>query len=134
MGMRLIGRAVIGTLLLGAPLTAGFAQMAWVPGSEITGHSVQIERAGVMNTVHFAPGGAVHITSPGGSMVEGTWSAANGMLCMSVAGAQECFPYTQAFMTGQPVVLSSTCGTARFVPVSTAPPPMPMQEGAGERG
>jgi hypothetical protein len=106
--------------------------MAWVPGSEITGHAIQVERNGVMNTVYFDPGGVARIQSAGGNVVPATWSVAGGQLCLSAGGAQECFPYTQAFMTGQPVMLSSACGAANFVPISTAPPPM--QEGAGERG
>lgn len=132
MGRRLIARAAIGAFLLAAPVTAGYAQMAWVPGSEITCHAIQVERNGVMNTVYFDPGGVARIQSAGGNVVPATWSAAGGQLCLSAAGAQECFPYMAAFQTGQPVMLSSSCGAANFVPISTAPPPM--QEGAGERG
>lgn len=134
MGTGVIARIAIGTLLLAAPVTAGFAQMAWVPGSEITGHAVQIERNGVTNTVYFDPGGVARIQAPDGAIVPATWSAADGMLCLGAAGAQECFPYTSAFHAGQPVVLSSACGMANFVPISTAPPPMPVDESAGERG
>jgi hypothetical protein len=41
MGTRLVAKAIVGTLLLGAPV-AGIAQAGWVPGSEITGQSVQV--------------------------------------------------------------------------------------------
>jgi hypothetical protein len=41
MGKREITKAIVGTLLLGAPV-AGLAQSGWVPGSEITRQSVQV--------------------------------------------------------------------------------------------
>lgn len=63
MGKREITKAIVGTLLLGAPV-AGLAQAGWVPGSEITGQSVQVETNGVTNTVFFDPGGVARIPSP----------------------------------------------------------------------
>ena len=80
--MGAITKAVVGSLLIGAPV-AGFAQQGWAPGSEITGQSVQVETNGVTNTVYFDPGGGARIQTPGGNIVPGTWSAANGRLCLS---------------------------------------------------
>lgn len=115
--------------MLGAPLTAGMAQ--WVPGAEIAGHSVQIEREGVMNTVYFEPGGVARIQTPGGNMVPANWSVSANQLCLSASGATECFAYNQPFQAGQQVMLSSSCGTSRWLPLSTAQPP---RMAPGERG
>lgn len=132
MSHRVILRAVAAGALLVAPLTAGFAQ-AWVPGSEIAGHAVQVETNGVMNTVHFEPGGVARIQTPGGNVVPATWSVANNQLCLNASGAQECWPYTQAFQAGQMMTLTSSCQVAsRWTPLSTAQPPM--QAPGGERG
>ena len=131
MTKRVIFRTIAGAALLGAPLTAGFAQ-TWVPGSEIAGHAVQVETNGVMNTVYFEPGGTARIQTPGGEIVPANWSVAANQLCLNTSGAQECWNYTQAFQAGQQVSLTSSCGTSRWLPLSTAQPPsqMPM----GERG
>lgn len=131
MSKRMIFRTIAGAALLGAPLTAGFAQ-TWVPGSEIAGHSVQIERNGVMNTVTFEPGGTARIQTAGGNMVNANWSVSGNQLCLHASGAQECFAYNQAFQAGQQVTLTSSCGTSRWLPLSTAQPPM--QAPMGERG
>ena len=121
MGKREITKAIVGTLLLGAPV-AGFAQAGWVPGSEITGQSVQVETNGVTNTVFFDPGGVARIQTPSGKSVPGTWAAANGQLCLTTGAAQECWPYSQPFQTGQQISLTGTNQAA------------PVQQGAGERG
>ena len=132
MSKRVIFKAIAGTALLAAPLTAGLAQ-TWVPGSEIAGHAVQVETNGVMNTVYFEPGGVARIQTPGGNVVPATWSVQGNQLCLNASGAQECWPYTQAFRAGQQVTLTSTCQVAsRWLPLSTAQPPM--QAPAGERG
>jgi hypothetical protein len=113
MGKREITKAIVGAMLLGAP-TAGLAQN-WVPGSEITGQSVQVETNGVTNTVYFEPGGA------------------NGQLCLTTGAAQECWPYAQPFQAGQPLSLTSSCNAAsRWTALSTNM--APVQAGAGERG
>ena len=106
------------------------AQM-WIPGSEIAGQAVQVTTNGVTNMVHFDPGGAARIVSPGGNVVTGTWTAANGQLCLNVAGATECWPYTQAFQAGQMMQLTSSCQVAStWLPQNTNPPP----QASGERG
>ena len=130
--MGAITKAVVGSLLIGAPV-AGFAQQGWAPGSEITGQSVQVETNGVTNTVYFDPGGGARIQTPGGNIVPGTWSAANGRLCLSTGAAQECWPYAQPFQAGQQIMLTSSCNAAsRWTALGTNQPPA--QQSAGERG
>ena len=128
---RVLTKAMAGILLLGAP-AAAFAQ--WAPGSEIVGQSVQVETNGVTNTVSFDAGGAARIQTPAGNIVPGTWSAANGQLCLSTGAAQECWPYSQPFQAGQQIALTSSCNAAsRWTALGTNQPP-PVQQGAGERG
>ena len=132
MSKRMIFRTMAGAALLGAPLTAVFAQ-SWVPGSEIAGHAVQVETNGVMNTVYFEPGGTARIQTPGGNVVPANWSVSANQICLSSSGAQECWPYSQPFQAGQQMTLTSSCQVAsRWLPLSTAQPPM--QAPAGERG
>jgi hypothetical protein len=102
-----IALSVCGLLL--APVTAAIAQGAWVPGSELVGHSAQVTTNGVVNTVYFDPGGAARIVSARGTTMPATWSAANGSLCLSTGGAQECWPYMRAFQPGQAQTLTSNC-------------------------
>ena len=111
MGKREITRAIVGTCFLGAPV-AGLAQTGWVPGTEITGQSVQVETNGVTNTVFFDPGGVARIQTPNGNIVPGTWAAANGQLCLTTGAAQECWPYAQPFQAGQQITLTSSCNSA----------------------
>jgi len=133
MGKRHITRAIVGAMLLGAPV-AGFAQAGWVPGAEITGQSVQVETNGVTNTVYFDPGGVARIQTPNGNFVPGTWAAANGQLCLSTGAARECWPYAQPFQAGQQLALMSSCNaSSRWTALGTNSAP-PMQQGAGERG
>ena len=133
MGKREITKAIVGTLLLGAPV-AGFAQAGWVPGSEITGQSVQVETNGVTNTVFFDPGGVARMQTPSGKSVPGTWAAANGQLCLTTGAAQECWPYSQPFQAGQQISLTSSCNSAsRWTALGTNQA-APVQQGAGERG
>ena len=122
---------VAGGVFAAAPLSAGLAQ--WVPGSEIAGHAVQVEANGVMNTVYFEPGGVARIQTPAGNVLPATWSVQGQQLCLNAAGATECWPYTQPFLAGQQITLTSTCQIAsRWLPISTATPPPPAP--AGERG
>lgn len=115
-----------------APLSAAAAQGA-PNGSEIIGHSVQVEANGTMNTVYFDPGGNARILSAGGTEVPGRWSVANQQLCLSVSNLRECWPYQMAFQAGTPVTLTSDCAvTSRWTPVSTAPTAPPSRQ--GERG
>jgi hypothetical protein len=103
-------------------------------GSEIVGHSVQIQtQTGTVNTVYFEPGGSARIVSPSGTEAQGTWSVANRSLCLGVGGARECWPYQAAFQANQPVQLISDCGAASvWTPLSTAPSAPPARR--GERG
>jgi hypothetical protein len=132
MGSRMISRALIGSLLLGASV-AGFAQTGWVPGSEITGQSIQVETSGVTNTVYFDPGGVARIQTPAGATVPATWNVANGQLCLSTGSARECWPYTQPFQAGQQLSLTSSCQSAsRWLPLSVGQ--APQAQASPERG
>lgn len=128
---RLSRVALLGAVLA-APLTAAIAQTGWVPGSEIAGQTVQVQTNGIMNSIYFASDGTATITTPSGTTVPGTWSAANNMLCLSANGAQECWPYAQPFRTGQQTALTSSCQqVSTFLAQSTN---APVQQGSGERG
>ena len=131
MSKSVIFKAIAGAALIAAPATAGFAQ-AWMPGSEIAGHAVQVQANGVMNTVYFEPGGVARIQTAGGEVVPATWSASANQLCLSASGAQECWAYNQPFQAGQQMSMTSSCGTSQWMALSTAQPPMQM--GQGERG
>ena len=133
MGKVGLTKIAIGTVLLTAPV-AGFSQAAWVPGSEIIGQSVSVETNGITNTVYFDPAGAARIQTPGGRMVPGTWTAANGQLCLTTGAAQECWPYAQPFQAGQQITLTSSCNAAsRWTALGTNQS-APMQSREGERG
>jgi len=122
-------------LAAAALLTPASAFAQWVPGSEIVGQTLQVQKNGVTNSVVLSPGGQAQITTPGGNVIPATWTAANGQLCLNTGAAQECWAYTTAFQPGQPLTLSSNCGTATWLANSTnAPPPPPVQEPQGERG
>ncbi len=125
--------AIIGAAMLIAPATA-FAQ--WMPGSEIVGQTLQVQKNGVTNSVYLGPGGQAQITTPGGNAIPASWTAANGQLCLNTGAAQECWAYTNAFQAGQPTTLTSNCGAASWLAnaVNQAPPPPPTQAPAGERG
>jgi hypothetical protein len=112
---------------------AGFAQMGWTPGAEITGQSLQVETNGVTNTVYLDPGGVARIQTPGGNVVPGTWTAGGGQLCLSTGAARECWAYNQPFMPGQQMTMTSSCGTSRWTALGTNMAP-PIQQGTGERG
>jgi len=122
-------------------LTIAFPGVAsaqtWTPGSEIAGQPIQVTTNGVTDTVVLAPGGQATITSPGGTVVNGTWTAANSQLCLINGAAQECVPYAGPFQAGQPMTLTSSCGASEtWLAASTnAPPPPPPSSGQkGERG
>ena len=123
-------RAVAAFAVCVVPLTAAIAQPAWVPGAEITGQSVQVTTNGVTDTVMFGPGGQATITSPGGTVVPASWTAARGNLCLSANGGQECWPYARPFQAGQQMPLTSSCGSvSTFHPQATnAPMPRPSSE------
>ena len=133
MGRRLVAKAIVGTFLLGAPV-AGIAQAGWVPGSEITGQSVQVMTNGTTNTVYLDAGGQARIQTPGGNTVPATWSAGGGQLCLSTGAARECWPYTQPFQAGQQVTLTSSCNSSsQWTALGTNMAP-PAAQGSGERG
>jgi len=114
-------------------LPAAALAQSWTPGSEIVGQSVQVTTNAVPNTVYLDAGGAARIITPGGNTVPGTWSAANGQLCLNNGAAQECWPYTAPFQAGQPIALTSSCSSTSTWLASatnTAPPP----RAKGERG
>ena len=113
------------------PVTAALAQ-GWIPGSEIAGQTVQVTTNGVQNSITFNADGTAVITTPEGTTVPGTWSAANNMLCLSANGAQECWPYSQPFQAGQQIALTSSCQqVSTFLAQATNPP---VQQPAGQRG
>src|SRR5438093_13609475 len=99
-------RATTALAFMAASASPAFAQAA----SEIVGQPVQVTTNGVTNTVYLDNGGTARIISPGGRTVAGTWTAANGQLCLNNGAAQECFPYTAPFQAGQPLTLTSSCG------------------------
>jgi hypothetical protein len=128
--MRTLLSVSLGVVALGALPAAALAQ-AWTPGSEIVGQSVQVTTNGVTNTVYLDAGGAARIVTPGGNTVPGTWTAANGQLCLNNGTAQECWPYSAPFQAGQPVTLTSSCNSSStWLAASTNAPPPP----AGQRG
>ena len=122
----LVARAAIGFTVMAVPAVAS-AQMA----AEIIGQPVQVTTNGVTNTVYLDPGGSARILTPGGNTIAGTWTAANGQLCLSTGGANECWPYASPFQAGQPVSLTSSCNsTSTWLASATNAPPPP----AGQRG
>ena len=120
--------------LAAAVVLASGASAQWVPGSEIAGQTVQVETTGVLNNISFEPGGTARITTPSGNVILASWTANAGQLCLSTGGAQESFPYTQAFQAGQPITATSSCGaTSRWLANATNQPPQQPQN-LGERG
>jgi hypothetical protein len=98
---------------LAIAMTAGAAAaQTWTPASELIGLPIQVTTAGVTNTLYFDPGGALRIFTPAGNMASGTWTAADGQLCMLVGGQRECIPYNGPFEAGAPKHLTSSCGAA----------------------
>ena len=125
-------RAAIGLATIIALPGVALAQ-GWSPGTEIMGQPVQVTTNGVTNTVYLDAGGQARIVTAGGNTVPGTWSAANGQLCLSTGAAQECWPYASAFQAGQPVTLTSSCNQASTWLASSTNAPPPARTG-GERG
>ena len=122
-------------LLSAVMLPATAMAQAWTPGSEVIGQPIQVTTNGVTNTVYLDPGGSLRILTPGGNTVPGTWTAANGQLCLMVGGSQECVPYTGPFQAGAPQALTSSCGAAEtWLASSTNGPPPPATGERGERG
>ena len=127
-----LARALVGVTIATTATGGAFAQ-AWTPGSEVVGQPIQVTTNGVVNTVYLDPGGSLRIMTPGGNTVPGTWTAANGQLCISNGTAQECVPYTGPFQAGTPMTLTSSCNASEtWLAQSTNAPPAPAQR--GERG
>lgn len=126
-------RAAVGLAVGGMLPAAAFAQAGWTPGAEIVGQPIQVTTNGTTNTVYLDPGGQLRIMTPNGNTVPGTWTAANGQLCLGVGGANECVPYSAPFQPAQPQTLTSSCGaTETWLAQSTNQPPTQGQK--GERG
>jgi len=130
--MRTLLSVSLGIVAAAAFPAAALAQ--WTPGSEIVGQSVQVTTNGVTNTVYLDAGGSARIVTPGGNTVPGTWTAANGQLCLNNGAAQECWPYAAPFQAGQPVTLTSSCNSSStwLASATNSAPPPPGQR--GERG
>ena len=123
-------KSVVAASISGLVLLAAPAYSQWIPGSEIVGQSVQVETNGIVNTVSFDPGGVARISSPAGTVVQGTWTAANNQLCLATGTGQECWPYQAAFQAGQQISLVSSCqSTSRWTALSTN-----QAQAGGERG
>ena len=131
----IIFRALATVALVGAPVTAGFAQ-TWTPGAEIVGQTIQAETNGVTNTIVLDAGGTARITSAGGTVVPANWSVAGNQLCLTTATNQDCYAYAAPFQAGAPVTMVNQCQTAsRWTALGTNVPPPPIQQApAGERG
>jgi hypothetical protein len=126
-------RTAVGLAVAGLLPAAALAQAGWTPASEIVGQPIQVTTNGTTNTLYLDPGGQLRIMTPGGNTVPGTWTAANGQLCISAGGPQECVPYTNPFQAGMPKDLTSSCGALeKWLAENTNQ--MPTQGEKGERG
>jgi hypothetical protein len=132
MNIQSVGRAAL-AIATTLPGTA-FAQGAWTPASEIVGQPIQVTTNGVTNTVTLGPGGQAQILTPAGNPVAGTWTAANGQLCLNNGTAQECWPYSGPFQAGQPQTLTSSCNATSTWLAQATNQPAPVQGQKGERG
>jgi hypothetical protein len=132
MNIQSVGRAAL-AIATTLPGTA-FAQGAWTPASEIVGQPIQVTTNGVTNTVTLGPGGQAQILTPAGNPVAGTWTAANGQLCLNNGTAQECWPYNGPFQAGQPQTLTSSCNATSTWLAQATNQPGPVQGQKGERG
>jgi hypothetical protein len=132
MNRKFVARVSVGLATVLALPGVAFAQ-AWTPGAEILGQPIQVTTNGVTNTVYMDAGGTARIMTPAGNTVPGTWTAANGQLCLSTGTAQECWPYATPFQAGQPLTLTSSCNSSSsWLASSTNSPAAPAQR--GERG
>ena len=124
--MRHTAFALLAATMFAAP---ALAQSGWVPGMEIVGQSVQVETNGVVNTVHFDPGGAARIVTPGGRVVPASWTSNGGQLCLLTGASRECWAYQAPLQAGQQVAMTSSCNvTSRWLANATNPMPQPQQQ------
>jgi hypothetical protein len=115
-------------------LAATPAQAQWVPGGEVSGQTLQAQTNGVTNRVDLTPGGTLRISSPtGATVVDGTWTAGGGQLCMTTAQGSDCWPYTAPFRAGQPVTLVSTCNVTTTWSAAAVNVPLPQGPERGMR-
>jgi len=125
-------RAALGLSAVTLP-AAALAQAGWTPGAEVVGQPIQVTTNGITNTVFLDAGGQLRIIAADGTVVPGTWTAANGQLCLGAGGGQECVPYNSPFQPAQPKTLTSSCGSNQtWLAQSTNQPPTEGQR--GERG
>jgi len=127
-------RAVLALALTSSLPAAAMAQAGWTPGSEVIGQPILVTTNGVTNTVYLDPAGQLRITTPGGSTVNGTWTAANGQMCLGAGGVQECVPYSGPLRAGQPVTVTSSCGASETWLAQATNQAPPSQGAAPERG
>lgn len=126
-------RAALGVTAAVILPAAAMGQPAWTPAAEVIGQPIQVTTNGTTNTVYLDPGGQLRIATPNGNTVPGTWTAANGQLCLGVGAATECVPYSAPFQPQKPETLTSSCGaTETWLAESTNEPPTQGQK--GERG
>ena len=123
-------RTAVAAAALALPATA-FAQAT---GAEIIGQPISVTTNGVTNTLYFDQGGALRILTPAQNTVTGTWSIANGQLCINNGMAQECFPYTSPMMAQTPMTVTSSCGATSTWLAQATNTPAPPPPAAGERG
>jgi hypothetical protein len=117
---------------LSVVLAGSASAQTWTPTSEIVGQPIQVTTNGVTNTVYLDQGGGARLMTPAGNTVSGTWTAANGQLCLINGAAQECWPYSSPFQAGHAVTLTSSCNaTSTWLAASTNTPPPAIR---GERG
>lgn len=129
----ILRRTAVALTAVAALPAAALAQPAWTPGAEIVGQPIQVTTNGTTNTVYLDAGGQLRIITPGGHTVPGTWTAANGQLCLGAGGVNECVPYSAPFQAAQPETLTSSCGaTETWLAQMTNQPPT--QRTRGERG
>ena len=130
MNKKFVARVGVGMATMIALPSVALAQ-GWTPAAEILGQPIQVTTNGVTNTIYMDAGGTARIVTPSGNTVPGSWTAANGQLCLSTGAAQECWPYQAAFQPGQPVTLTSSCNSSSsWLASSTNAPPAQR----GERG
>lgn len=112
--------------------SASMSSAQWVPGGEIVGQEVHVQTNGITNVVRFQRNGVATIGSPSGAkVVDATWSADSGKICLETASTNDCYPYTRPFTAQQAVDLMSDCGVrSRWTALSTTESPIL----SGERG
>jgi len=105
-------RLSIAVAALAVPVGA-MAQASWVPPSEVLGQPIQVTTNGITNTLYLDAGGVLRVYTPGGTLVQGTWTAENGQLCLFLGGQQECIPYDSPFNAGEPRTVTSSCNVVQ---------------------